>query len=149
MQQPCTYILYIKSWLQQEDKEKAKAEKRREAQKEKEEKVRAKEAEKNKLAVAKHCDAAVAKLSPSFVAMEVLNNDRRMCQVPPSFKQPFDELFSKMSRHLKEAANARKEATQNLLTIDVKGCSPIIQEARKLESVVKSLFSAMDQFREA
>ena len=75
--------------MQQEDKEKAKAKKRREAKKEKEEKVRAKEAEKNKLAVEKYCDAVVAKLSPSFVAMEVLNNDRRMCQVPPSFKQPF------------------------------------------------------------
>ena len=146
MQQPCTYILYIKSWLQQEDKEKAKAKKRREPKKEKEEKVRAKEAEKNKLAVEKHCDAVVAKLNPSFVAMEVLNNDRRMCQVPPSFKQPFDELFSKLSRHLKEAANARKEATQNLLTIDVKGCNPLIQEAKKLESVVKSLFSTMANF---
>ena len=54
-----------------------------------------------------------------------------------------------MKRYFKEAASARKEARQNLLTIDVKGCSPIIQEARKLESVVKSLFSAMDQFREA
>ena len=142
MQQPCTYILYIKSWLQQDDKEKAK-------KKEKEEKVRAKEAEKNKLAVEKYCDAVVAKLNPSFVAMEVLNNDRRMRQVPPSFKQPFDELFSKLKRYLKEAANARKEATQNLLTIDVKGCNPLIQEAKKLESVVKSLFSAMDQFGEA
>ena len=88
-------------------------------------------------------------MSPSFVAMEVLNNDRRMSQVPPSFKQPFDELFSKMKRYFKEAANARKEARQNLLTIDVRGCNPIIQEARKLESVVKSLFSAMDQFGEA
>ena len=117
--------------------------------KQKEEKLRAKEEEKNKLTVEKQCDAVVAKLSPSFVAMEVLNNDRRMSQVPPSFKQPFDELFSKMKRYFKEAASARKEARQNLLTIDVKGCSPIIQEARKLESVVKSLFSAMDQFREA
>ena len=135
----------MQSWLQPKDKEKAKAKKRREAEKEKEENVRAKEAEKNKLAVEKYCDAVVAKLSPSFVAMEVLNNDRRMCQVPPSFKQPFDELFSKMKRYFKEAASARKEARQNLLTIDVKGCSPIIQEARKLESVVKCLFRAMDQ----
>ena len=139
----------MQSWLQQEDKKKAKSKKMREALKQKEEKLRAKEEEKNKLTVEKQCDAVVAKLSPPFVAMEVLHNDWRMSQVPPSFKQPFDELFSKMKRYLKEAASARKEARQNLLTIDVKGCSPIIQEARKLESVVKSLFSAMDQFREA
>ena len=62
----------MQSWLQQEDKEKAKAKKRREAEKEKEENVRAKEAEKNKLAVEKYCGAVVAKLNPSFVAMEVL-----------------------------------------------------------------------------
>ena len=143
LQQQSSYILYIELWLHQDDKKKDQKKRRREVEKEREERARAKAEEKSKQAADKKCDQVVSKLSPSFVALEVLHNDRRIDQVPRSFKEPFDQLFSKLTRYLKEAETAREASNPELLTIDASGCPALVQEAKKLEQVVKSVFSSL------